>query len=458
MKKRIISIFLVVSIIVSVFAISAVSTSAASMLTSPTITTASRSRDYQTITFKWKEVNGADRYAVYFNYSSQNTNSRYRIVTSNTSFTFNNVKASDEYHFQIRACDKNGREGFPTDDIKLVGAPVSTLGTVRNMTGFININWSAVSGAVKYYVWYRTAITKTWVSMGSTTSKYFNYKFPNDGTKYDLKVHAVFKNNTYTISNIKTITYKYTLPTPSYKTDYLYDKRYLHVYWSPVAGADKYEVARFYKGEKKIVYKGADTGFNEYFKRNNAVYVSSIIEGGPYYYQVRAYNSKGTSEWSQTYAVYHNPQPKQSTTYKIASLAYMQIDNKGNKYWNSMNGGVPNDWCAMYAGWLLKEAGGINPSSIGWSAGVGDWCDNLKRKGLFITKENYTPNKGDIVFFGSANWREHVGIVVDVQNENGKRYIYTSEGNIGSNYNNSVVAEKKYAANDAWIYGYGKVI
>lgn len=64
MKKRIISIFLIVSIIVSVFAVGIVTTSAASKLPAPTNVVAANTNSG--INISWYKVNGADGYFVYY--------------------------------------------------------------------------------------------------------------------------------------------------------------------------------------------------------------------------------------------------------------------------------------------------------------------------------------------------------------------------------------------------------
>lgn len=109
-------------------------------------------------------------------------------------------------------------------------------------------------------------------------------------------------------------------------------------------------------------------------------------------------------------------------------------------------------WCGYYAGWLLDQIG-IRKEDFGWSPGVGTWCDNLTAKHLFFVKEQYTPSPGDIIIFGSANNRQHVGIVIEVKD--GK--VTTSEGNTVGGGFPSVVWEHERLLTDSYIYGYGKV-
>ena len=139
----------------------------------------------------------------------------------------------------------------------------------------------------------------------------------------------------------------------------------------------------------------------------------------------------------------------------FVEIAHEQLGNKGDKYWKAM-GCSPDNWCAMYAGWLLREAGGVDLSEYGWNANVGGWCDAFKAKGLYHhTGGSYIPSIGDIMFKGtSQTFRTHVGVVIGV--ENGK--ITTSEGNATSgSYDVTTVTEKTYDINDSSIVGYGHV-
>ena len=72
----------------------------------------------------------------------------------------------------------------------------------------------------------------------------------------------------------------------------------------------------------------------------------------------------------------------------LVQLAHQQKGNSGNRYCEEMGFGL-TEWCAIYAGWLLKNGGGVNLDDYGWSAGVGVWCDGLTAKGLFHKRGTY---------------------------------------------------------------------
>ena len=114
---------------------------------------------------------------------------------------------------------------------------------------------------------------------------------------------------------------------------------------------------------------------------------------------------------------------------EIVALARKQVGNGGSKYWTGM-GQPPNQWCAMFVGWLIKNSG-IKPSEVGWAASCTSWIRNAMPKKIYHPKyDNYSPQKGDVVFFHYYNdgfLANHVGIIEKVSGST----IYTIEGNSG---------------------------
>ena len=141
----------------------------------------------------------------------------------------------------------------------------------------------------------------------------------------------------------------------------------------------------------------------------------------------------------------------------IVALAHQQLGNGGQRYCDELYNGVLVDWCAIYAGWLLQEGGGITLSDYGWSAGVMSWQRGLASKGLWHeSSSTYKPKIGDIVIMNNYG---HVGIVIDVNDTE----FTTSEGNTspsdgpGEWCTRSVVSEYTYSFDDSYINGYGEV-
>lgn len=127
----------------------------------------------------------------------------------------------------------------------------------------------------------------------------------------------------------------------------------------------------------------------------------------------------------------------------ICELAKEQVGKKGSFFWNNTKyyRGGPNNWCAIFCCWLMEQVG-INPADVGWNASCSAWISNARKKHIYHSKENYTPQAGDFIFYDYIPWdgkiASHVGFVADVNGIN----IHTIEGNAtGQAYNESKVAD-----------------
>ncbi len=135
---------------------------------------------------------------------------------------------------------------------------------------------------------------------------------------------------------------------------------------------------------------------------------------------------------------------------KLINIAKQEIGNseKNKGYLKYMNY-YPEDpnqpWCAIFVSWCADQAGfiqsGIIPKYESCSIGV-SWFESknqFHREGT-----GYTPQPGDIVFFGPSGGT-HTGIVISADANN----IHTIEGNTSDE-----VAERDHARTSK-IYGYG---
>lgn len=120
----------------------------------------------------------------------------------------------------------------------------------------------------------------------------------------------------------------------------------------------------------------------------------------------------------------------------ITEVAKTQVGYQENSvgtkygYWYNTSF-VKQPWCAMFVSWCAEQAGisqdvilkfASCSAGVRWFKEQNIWHDSAYYGG------NYTPKKGDIIFYrnnGSANLSDHVGIVLGV---NGN-YIHVIEGN-----------------------------
>lgn len=128
----------------------------------------------------------------------------------------------------------------------------------------------------------------------------------------------------------------------------------------------------------------------------------------------------------------------------IKNIGVSEKDSGHMKFINWYGGfGRGAAWCAIFVSYCANKAGvstSIVPKYSKCSVGK-DW---FVKKGLFKQKGNYTPKRGDIVFF--LNNRSHTGIVEKVSGNT----LHTIEGNTSDK-----VARRTYSLSNKAITGYG---
>ena len=83
---------------------------------------------------------------------------------------------------------------------------------VKNISTGVNISWSKVGGATKYYVYRKAGSATSWKYIGSTTTGSYTDKTVKSGTTYKYCVRAIGKvKSAYGGSSYETIRF---LSTP----------------------------------------------------------------------------------------------------------------------------------------------------------------------------------------------------------------------------------------------------
>lgn len=141
----------------------------------------------------------------------------------------------------------------------------------------------------------------------------------------------------------------------------------------------------------------------------------------------------------------------------IVYVAVSQIGIKsGEKYWSWYGYNNRVDWCACFISWCANECGFIDKEILPkFSSCNSEGITWFKKRNLWVADKDYTPNRGDIIFFDwiDSNSKkqdgiaDHVGIVEKCIND----FIYTIEGNV----KDDSCARKIYYIKDKTILGYG---
>lgn len=138
--------------------------------------------------------------------------------------------------------------------------------------------------------------------------------------------------------------------------------------------------------------------------------------------------------------------------YRESTLNYAVTESgsiKGYTRYGAWYGLPYGDWCAMFASFCIRYAG-IPEAAMPIQCNCGNWVRALSDLGMFRRADEYTPKKGDLVFYdpdgdGISN---HVGIVASVDPEAGT--IGTIEGNRTDTVEHFVIK-----AAEGSIAGYG---
>ena len=172
--KRFFSLFFAVLLMASLLAVNCY----AATLSKPTLNTPSISGN--TITVSWKNVDGANRYYVYYGTSSSITNSKTNVVSVDnvSSYMVKNLEYSTTYYFWVKAANSSSVSSASTrKSAKTEKPPVPAkpkLNTPIVSGNSIILNWTKVSGATGYELFYGTSssISKaSKIQLGNVSSK-----------------------------------------------------------------------------------------------------------------------------------------------------------------------------------------------------------------------------------------------------------------------------------------------
>ena len=143
-KKSIISIVLVLSIIASLFTISAISTSAAS-ISKPSVVATNKDNG---IRVSWNKVSGATSYIVYFREANARRWSQSKVLSSSTTaYPCLYVQSQKQYKFQVKAI---GRNTYAFSKVITLNCWLKQLKGKNAEKGYHHVYWSKLQNAKSY--------------------------------------------------------------------------------------------------------------------------------------------------------------------------------------------------------------------------------------------------------------------------------------------------------------------
>ncbi|KJU85619.1 NHL repeat containing protein [Candidatus Magnetobacterium bavaricum] len=252
----------------------------------------------------WKAVSGAESYKVYFSTTTQ-VNDSTAVLAEPTDVTYDHtidVVSGKNYYYSVRACNSAGC-GALSETVAYTIKPLAVTGlTVSQVTGGLGLTWDAVSGAESYKVYFSTTTPvndSTTVLAEPTGATYDHTTAVVSGTNYYYRVRACNSAGCGDLS--ETVAY---VTSPSVVTGLKVTQVTdgLRLVWDAGNNATKYEV---YFSKTTPV----DVSVKALAESTVATYdhKTEVTNGTNYYYRIRACNSVGCGEFSDTAAYITTP-------------------------------------------------------------------------------------------------------------------------------------------------------
>ena len=160
----------------------------------------------------WAKETGADKYYVYRKTGSSGKYSKIATVKGNSKVTYTDKKAKSgkKYYYYVKAVNEAGSsDSSSSKSILHLADP--TLKTPKSTKKGITLNWSKVTGAQGYVIYYKTgsgSYKKLTTVKGNSKVKYTHTK-AKKGKTYTYKVKAYYSKTYSAYSNAKKIKDKY---------------------------------------------------------------------------------------------------------------------------------------------------------------------------------------------------------------------------------------------------------
>ncbi len=254
-------------------------------LTTPTV---KASLSTGAISLSWGSVTGATKYWIYR--STDGVNFKYYDSTTKTSYTNSSVTAGTTYYYEVRAVKTVNGTDWTSDysaaaSVSVLNAPTVS---ISKADGKISLNWTAVDGAAKYWI-YRSTDGTNYKYYDTTTKTSYTNSSVTSGTKYYYKVKAVNVDGGSSAYSAAKSTIPLSTPTVSAALN----NGKVNLSWNSVTGATKYWIYRSTDG----------VNFKYYDSTTKTTYTnSSVTAGTTYYYEIRAVKTVNGTDWTGSYS------------------------------------------------------------------------------------------------------------------------------------------------------------
>ena len=249
------------------------------------------------VALNWAPVNGAAQYAVYYKYNNTWYNAG---TTTATGMYVRNLTNGAKYGFAVKAYVNGKWSNITNDDIVYVTpvAPVvkPKITKALGQDGRVAVNWTSVSGATNYAVYY--TVGGKWYNAGTTTGTGKYVTGLTNGTTYGFAVKA-YVNGAWTGIASSDIVYAtpFASVTKPKITKALGQDSRVALNWTSVSGATNYAV----------YYTVGGKWYNAGTRTANGMYVRNLTNGTKYGFAVKAYVNGAWTSISSSDIVYATP-------------------------------------------------------------------------------------------------------------------------------------------------------
>ncbi len=243
----------------------------------------------------WETLDGATKYAVY-----SYLDGKYSAVgvTTETSYTVNNLTNGTEYGFLVRACINGVWTSFTISD-NVYCTPAAPEAkpeiTTTAKDSRVELTWEALDGATKYAVY--SYLDGKYSAVGTTTQTSYIVNNLENGTEYGFLVRA-YVNGSWT--GFTTDDNVYCTPMADMKPEVKATAKNgrVQLTWEPLNGATKYGVYSYLGGKYTAIGVTAETSCT----------VNNLQNGTEYGFLVRAYVNGNWTLFTADDNVYCTPE------------------------------------------------------------------------------------------------------------------------------------------------------
>lgn len=224
----------------------------------------------------WEPVSGAVKYWIYR--CTDGKSYSFYDSTTRTSYINSSTELGKTYYYKVKAVNADGMASEQSGAKSIQRKPSAPRIVINRSKGKPKISWSAVDGAVKYWI-YRSTDGVNYKYYDSTKNTVYTNNSTTTGTQYYYKVKAVAIVNGTNVasgySNSKGLVASTPAPNVSISTSNGKPK----LSWSSVSGASKYWIYRSTDG----------VNFSYYDSTTRLSYTNSGAKAGnKYYYKLKA--------------------------------------------------------------------------------------------------------------------------------------------------------------------------